>query len=190
MAAAIAPIRNSGERNASILLLAYRRPARAHDEVKGLRRFEDGLKRTRKRVGLHWARADVASNTPVVMTWRDSSRTLIAALVAVWIAVPVAFAWGVVRSRSTALPEPRITDRPIQVASNGYAASPTCQACHPSQYRTWHSSYHRTMTQVATPETVVSSFDGVRGDASCGRSSTTQTGTERATRRLAFGGKS
>ena len=29
------------------------------------------------------------------------------------------------------------------------------------QYSTWHGSYHRTMTQVATPETVRADFDGV-----------------------------
>ena len=38
-------------------------------------------------------------------------------------------------------------------------------ACHPSEYETWHGSYHRTMTQVATPDTVRADFDGVRVDA-------------------------
>ena len=35
------------------------------------------------------------------------------------------------------------------------------KACHPDQYSTWHASYHRTMTQVATPETALADFDGV-----------------------------
>ncbi len=103
------------------------------------------------------------------MTLKDSSRTLIATLAVVWVVVPVGLGWGLMRSRARSIPESRITDRPIQVASNGYTASQTCRACHPSQYRTWHSSYHRTMTQVATPETVVSSFDGVRVDDVPGR---------------------
>lgn len=51
-----------------------------------------------------------------------------------------------------------ITDRPIEIESDGYVSSQTCQACHPREYATWHRSYHRTMTQVATPETVVGNF--------------------------------
>ena len=43
----------------------------------------------------------------------------------------------------------------------GYVTSDACVSCHPEQHSTWHDSYHRTMTQVASPETVVASFDGV-----------------------------
>ncbi|MGH9884508.1 MAG: multiheme c-type cytochrome, partial [bacterium] len=46
-----------------------------------------------------------------------------------------------------------------------YVSSRTCRACHPSQYASWRASYHRTMTQVATPQSVAASFDGVRVDA-------------------------
>jgi Cytochrome c552/Doubled CXXCH motif (Paired_CXXCH_1)/Cytochrome c554 and c-prime len=66
-------------------------------------------------------------------------------------------------------PESSITDRPIQVSEDGYVSSQTCRACHPSQYNTWHQSYHRTMTQVATPETAVADFDGVTIDGVHGR---------------------
>jgi Zn-finger protein len=60
-------------------------------------------------------------------------------------------------------PSPRQpADRPIEVASERYVSSQTCRACHPSQYASWHASYHRTMTQVATPQSVAASFDGVR----------------------------
>ena len=44
----------------------------------------------------------------------------------------------------------------------GFVSSSTCRSCHPGHYATWHSSYHRTMTQVATPETVLAPFDDVR----------------------------
>ena len=44
----------------------------------------------------------------------------------------------------------------------GFATSDRCQACHPGQYQSWYQSYHRTMTQAATPETVLAPFDGVR----------------------------
>jgi hypothetical protein len=51
--------------------------------------------------------------------------------------------------------------RPVEVPGEGYVSSDACRTCHPSQYASWHASYHRTMTQVATPQTVATSFDGV-----------------------------
>ena len=42
-----------------------------------------------------------------------------------------------------------------------YVTSVTCQACHPDQYASWHQSFHRTMTQVASPESVRGKFDNV-----------------------------
>src|SRR5262245_12526530 len=62
-------------------------------------------------------------------------------------------------------PERTVAGRPIQIAGDGYVSSQTCRACHPSQYASWHASYHRTMTQVATPATVLTRFDGVTVDA-------------------------
>ncbi|MEW6302386.1 MAG: C cytochrome precursor [Verrucomicrobiota bacterium] len=50
------------------------------------------------------------------------------------------------------------TNRPIEVHEDGYVSSQTCRSCHPGNYDTWHDSYHRTMTQVATPETVKGNF--------------------------------
>ncbi len=43
----------------------------------------------------------------------------------------------------------------------GYVTSGTCQACHPSEYATWRGSYHRTMTQVATPDAALAPFEDV-----------------------------
>ena len=54
-----------------------------------------------------------------------------------------------------------VTNRPNQVVPADYTSSNSCRACHPSQYATWHASYHRTMTQVAGPDTVVADFDNV-----------------------------
>ena len=42
-------------------------------------------------------------------------------------------------------------NRPIQSQIAGYVTSNTCRACHPGNYASWHASFHRTMTQVATP---------------------------------------
>ena len=64
-------------------------------------------------------------------------------------------------TRTPTIPERDVTHRPIQVEAEGYVASKACQACHPSQYAGWYGSFHRTMTQVATPQTVRANFDGV-----------------------------
>src|SRR5262245_5400178 len=64
-------------------------------------------------------------------------------------------------ARGRLVPEAEVANRPIQVPADGYTSSRACQACHPSQYASWHRSYHRTMTQVATPQTVAARFDDV-----------------------------
>jgi hypothetical protein len=70
--------------------------------------------------------------------------------------------------RPPVVPERRVAGRPVQVPEAGYVSSQTCRACHPSQYASWHRSYHRTMTQVATPDNIAASFDGVTVDAVLG----------------------
>jgi nitrate/TMAO reductase-like tetraheme cytochrome c subunit len=72
-----------------------------------------------------------------------------------------ALGFAAIGLREPRIPERQVTNRPIQVIDAGYSSSNTCRSCHPSQYATWHASYHRTMTQVATPETVVADFDGI-----------------------------
>ena len=83
-----------------------------------------------------------------------------------------AIALGLASVTSVRTPrETEITNRPIQVAGHdaavqdesgdGYVSSTACRSCHPSQYDTWHGSFHRTMTQVARPESVRADFDGV-----------------------------
>ena len=71
----------------------------------------------------------------------------------------VALGWSLLVVRDVAPRERDITNRPIQVAEDGYTSSQSCRACHPDQYASWFGSYHRTMTQVATPETALASFD-------------------------------
>ena len=46
-----------------------------------------------------------------------------------------------------------------------YATSSSCRECHPDQFASWHRTYHRTMTQAATPESVVGKFDGTVVDS-------------------------
>ena len=67
------------------------------------------------------------------------------------------------------VPEANVEHRPIAVSEDEYVSSTTCRACHPSQYATWHGSFHRTMTQVATPESVAADFDAMVVEAVPGR---------------------
>ncbi|HEX7840565.1 MAG TPA: hypothetical protein VF469_23965, partial [Kofleriaceae bacterium] len=91
--------------------------------------------------------------------WFRSSpnRPLIAALALM--ILPLA-AWATVRHRGAAERQLELTTTAPQAERPGYATSDRCEACHPSQYHSWHRGYHRTMTQYATPEAVRGDFDG------------------------------
>lgn len=52
-------------------------------------------------------------------------------------------------------------NRPLQAPESGYATSDTCRSCHPGQYASWHASFHRTMTQLATPANIIPPLDGL-----------------------------
>jgi predicted CXXCH cytochrome family protein len=43
---------------------------------------------------------------------------------------------------------------------SGWAKSTTCRSCHLDHYNSWHRTFHRTMTQEASPKSVVGAFDG------------------------------
>ena len=49
---------------------------------------------------------------------------------------------------------------PITAPGNAYTSSQTCRSCHPSEYNSWHNSYHRTMTQLAKPGAVLAKWHG------------------------------
>lgn len=46
------------------------------------------------------------------------------------------------------------------VGRSEFASSDACRQCHIDHYESWHRSYHRTMTQLATEESVRAPFDG------------------------------
>jgi hypothetical protein len=50
---------------------------------------------------------------------------------------------------------------PVAVSGDGYIGSQKCQTCHKHEHATWQDSYHRTMTQLASPTSIVGNFDGV-----------------------------
>src|SRR5262245_56619209 len=43
-----------------------------------------------------------------------------------------------------------------------HLSSDACHACHPGEHESWHSTFHRTMTQVPQDENVLGDFDGVQ----------------------------
>jgi hypothetical protein len=87
---------------------------------------------------------------------------------AVALGVTAALAVRILASFDARQPEGAVAGRPIQVTGDGYISSQACRACHPSQYASWHASFHRTMTELATAATVQPSFDGVTVDAAPG----------------------
>jgi predicted CXXCH cytochrome family protein len=64
-------------------------------------------------------------------------------------------------SRNTALlSQEAVADVPKAGRPGGYVSSDTCRACHPDQHASWRRTFHRTMTQAATPESVQALFAG------------------------------
>ncbi|MEZ5963730.1 MAG: cytochrome c3 family protein [Planctomycetota bacterium] len=51
-------------------------------------------------------------------------------------------------------------ERPLIHRADDYVGSAECASCHPDHHASWAKTYHRTMTQRASPETVVGGFDG------------------------------
>lgn len=51
---------------------------------------------------------------------------------------------------------------PLRTEPGATTGSGACRSCHPSEHASWHQSFHRTMTQLATPDSVRGPFDGVR----------------------------
>ena len=101
---------------------------------------------------------------PILVVWlgvRFAAHVVTGSVLALWsgFVLTIVLTTFVFRNPVTTLQPAR--DRPIEVKSDGYVGSDTCQSCHPHQHATWHASYHRTMTQVASPKTVISSFDTI-----------------------------
>ena len=52
-------------------------------------------------------------------------------------------------------------NRPIKSQIAGYVSSNACRSCHLGNYASWHASFHRTMTQVATLRNLPNDMDKV-----------------------------
>lgn len=57
----------------------------------------------------------------------------------------------------------RPAGEPGPTTTLGYVGSSACLPCHPGEHASWSRTYHRSMTQVATRETVLAPFER-RGD--------------------------
>ncbi len=49
---------------------------------------------------------------------------------------------------------------PVDSATLAYVGSAACADCHGDRHSSWYATYHRTMTQIATADTVQGQFDG------------------------------
>ena len=64
-------------------------------------------------------------------------------------------------SRREVIPPPASDPLPRLGARGDFVGSEACRECHEQNHSSWHRTYHRTMTQVASPGTVLAPFDGV-----------------------------
>lgn len=49
---------------------------------------------------------------------------------------------------------------PAELHDEGYAGSDACADCHARNHETWYASYHRRMTQAASPQAILAPFEG------------------------------
>lgn len=92
-----------------------------------------------------------------------------------WCAVLIIGVAILLLARSTETPDPAspinavqrtvIDNAPVRLPEAnreaGYVSSEACRECHQDQFASWHNTYHRTMTQPATTQSVVPSFEDV-----------------------------
>ncbi|MEZ6037822.1 MAG: multiheme c-type cytochrome [Planctomycetota bacterium] len=77
----------------------------------------------------------------------------------------LALAWvGFVASTAAPAVEQRADERPLVAPHGGFAGSATCRSCHPAEHSSWHGSFHRSMTQLATRETLQPQFERLELD--------------------------
>jgi predicted CXXCH cytochrome family protein len=81
-----------------------------------------------------------------------STHARIAALAAIPLLALAWLATSVVRIR-------RELATPVSLHDVAYTGSRSCVGCHPVHYRTWYTTFHRTMTQEATESAVLGDFN-------------------------------
>ena len=102
----------------------------------------------------------VCALLPLLRLWSDGRLTKLAvcAAVAVGVCAVAICTWT---TPTSARPRP---NAPLEALEEAYVGSATCKSCHPEEHSSWHSSFHRTMTQRASRETVVPQFERLELD--------------------------
>ncbi len=106
-----------------------------------------------RRRGGRRAPAALAATTPPAAPPPRRGRWLLPALAVLAVAGLLALVAGVVLER-------RALNAPFDPAGAHFTGSAACQDCHGDRHETWYATYHRTMTQEATPAAVQGRFDG------------------------------
>ncbi|MHC5110199.1 MAG: multiheme c-type cytochrome [Planctomycetota bacterium] len=102
----------------------------------------------------------VVTGVPLYHYGRTWTRRLLGTIIFAWLLGCVAFA-----SVTTVYPRADFATRteplrPMETDGQGYVTSDACQSCHPDHYASWFDSYHRTMTQPATSESIHAPWNG------------------------------
>lgn len=92
------------------------------------------------------------------------TRGIAAGALGVWLLLTVGLSLSATVYRPTGGTASIMASRPLEVRADAYVSSQTCRACHPREYGTWHASYHRTMTQAASPQSILAPWHGVTLD--------------------------
>ena len=102
---------------------------------------------------------------PLLATWGRvfiPYRASVIGMLTLWIGFPLAIIITSYANRTPRAAVEQPTSRPITVNSDGYVGSDSCRSCHPHHHATWQASYHRTMTQVATPTSIIPAVANAR----------------------------
>ncbi len=101
-------------------------------------------------------------------------RRLGAGIVAALLVLAAVFAWQAQRQNDPTRHGRKVSQQPSQpleqlvpqqVTGGEFASSSSCRECHPDEHGSWSRTYHRSMTQLATPQTVLADFHDVELDA-------------------------
>ncbi len=94
--------------------------------------------------------------------WALRKQSLLASALVLTAAVGLSVAgvtWSQRQTRSIQSKQQLLASIPRADRSEDFVTSDTCHSCHPGEHASWHKTYHRSMTQVASRETVKGRFD-------------------------------
>jgi hypothetical protein len=97
---------------------------------------------------------------PLLHLWSEGLRAKLAACAAVLVGVGAV----VLCTLGAIAPDRPRADRPLEVLEDHYVGSASCRSCHPGEHASWYGSFHRTMTQRASRQTVVPQFERLELD--------------------------